>query len=236
MSTIPEVTDATFERDVLKSPVPVLVLFWMSGWWFFGDGMLVKILRETVETLAIDFSGRVKVYQMNLRKNSGPPMEELHLQYAFLRLPSVLFFANGEHVEDDGLSISYDTEPDSAAMILNYLLDKAAIARYAQSEAPSFTPRVKARQQEPPGPRMSTEEIKASLIELDGLICQGCDRTFDDPSYLEVDHIVPRSDGGVDHISNRMLVCGPCNRIKSNRYTLSGLRHENARRGRMARE
>ena len=31
-----------------------------------------------------------------------------------------------------------------------------------------------------------------------------------------------------------MLVCGPCNRIKSNRYTLSGLRHENARRGRSA--
>ena len=31
-----------------------------------------------------------------------------------------------------------------------------------------------------------------------------------------------------------LKLCGPCNRIKSNRLTLSGLRAENAKRGRMA--
>ena len=57
---------------------------------------------------------------------------------------------------------------------------------------------------------------------------------FDDPLYLELDHNTPRSDGGLNHILNRLLLCGPCNRIKSNRLTLSGLRAENSKRGRMA--
>lgn len=41
---------------------------------------------------------------------------------------------------------------------------------------------------------------------------------------------------GLNHISNRMLMCGHCNRIKSNTLTLSGLRRENRRRGRMAKQ
>ena len=93
----------------------------------------------------------------------------------------------------------------------------------------------KKRSKEPPGPRMTRAEMIAILIEENGLVCEGCDREFDDPLYLELDHNTPRSDGGVNHISNRLLLCGPCNRIKSNTLTLSGLRKENARRGRMAR-
>ena len=94
----------------------------------------------------------------------------------------------------------------------------------------------KKRSKEPPGPRMTRAEMIAILIEENGLVCEGCDREFDDPLYLELDHNTPRSDGGVNHISNRLLLCGPCNRIKSNTLTLSGLRKENARRGRMAKK
>ena len=54
-----------------------------------------------------------------------------------------------------------------------------------------------------------------------------------DSATLELDHNTPRSDGGLNHISNRLLLCGPCNRIKSNKLTLSVLRAENAKRGRM---
>ena len=86
---------------------------------------------------------------------------------------------------------------------------------------------------EPPGPRQSRAEIFALLIRQNGIACEGCDREFDDPLYLELDHKTPRSDGGVNHISNRALLCGPCNRIKSNQLTLSGLRRENERRRRM---
>ena len=87
---------------------------------------------------------------------------------------------------------------------------------------------------EPPGPRLSRAAIFEILIQQNGIVCEGCDREFDDPRYLELDHKTPRSDGGVNHISNRALLCGPCNRIKSNSLTLSGLRAENRRRNRMA--
>ena len=67
-----------------------------------------------------------------------------------------------------------------------------------------------------------------------GQRCQGCDRAFDDPRYLELDHNRPRSDGGWNHITNRVLLCGPCNRAKSNTYTLSGHRRLNRTNGWMA--
>lgn len=72
-----------------------------------------------------------------------------------------------------------------------------------------------------------------SLLDRNGPICQGCDRVFDDPRYLELDHNTPRADCGLNHISNRILLCGPCNKLKSNILTLSGLRRENKKRGYM---
>lgn len=94
--------------------------------------------------------------------------------------------------------------------------------------------RVRQRVKEPEGPRWTRAEMYAHLLEQNGPVCQGCDRTFDDSRYLELDHNTPRSDGGWNHISNRILLCGPCNRLKSNRFTLSGLRGENKKRGYMA--
>ena len=80
---------------------------------------------------------------------------------------------------------------------------------------------------------MTKAEMREYLLEQDGQKCQGCDRVFDDPRYLELDHNTPRADGGWNHIKNRILLCGPCNRLKSNIYTLSGLRRENKKRGYM---
>ncbi len=91
--------------------------------------------------------------------------------------------------------------------------------------------RVKERVKEPPGPKMRRREMKEFLLAQHGPVCQGCDRVFDDPRYLELDHNTPRSDGGLNHVSNRILLCGPCNRLKSNTFTLSGLRRENKKRG-----
>ena len=90
------------------------------------------------------------------------------------------------------------------------------------------------RYAEPGGQRMSRVEMYDYLLRQHGPKCQGCDRTFDDPRYLELDHNTPRSDGGMNHITNRILLCGPCNRLKSNQYTLSGLRRQNGKLGYMA--
>ncbi len=93
--------------------------------------------------------------------------------------------------------------------------------------------RIKERVKEPEGPRWSRARMYDYLIEQHGSKCQGCDRIFDDSRYLELDHNTPRSDGGMNHISNRILLCGPCNKLKSNTLTLSGLRRENRKRGYM---
>lgn len=100
-------------------------------------------------------------------------------------------------------------------------------------EAAAFL-RVKQRVKEPDGPRWTRAAMYEHLLEQNGPRCQGCDRAFDDPRYLELDHNTPRSDGGLNHISNRILLCGPCNRLKSNTFTLSGLRRENRKRGYLA--
>ena len=87
------------------------------------------------------------------------------------------------------------------------------------------------RRKEPPGPRQTRAEMRAILMEENGMMCEGCDRTFDDARYLELDHNTPRSSGGINHISNRLLLCGPCNRVKSDTLTLKGLRQRNRQEG-----
>lgn len=87
---------------------------------------------------------------------------------------------------------------------------------------------------EPEGPKYTRQQMYEHLLDQHGCRCQGCDRVFDDPRYLELDHNTPRADGGLNHISNRVLLCSPCNRLKSNTYTLSGLRRQNKKLGYMA--
>ena len=98
-----------------------------------------------------------------------------------------------------------------------------------QEAAPPLKTKLKV--DEPKGPKMSRKEIYGFLLTKNGIKCQGCDRAFDDSRYLELDHNTPRSDGGINHISNRILLCGPCNKAKSNQYTLSGLRRVNKKNG-----
>ena len=94
--------------------------------------------------------------------------------------------------------------------------------------------RTKKKPHEPPGLRQTHAQMKEHLLEQNGCKCQGCGRSFDDPRYLELDHIIPRADGGINHISNRILLCGPCNRAKSHTLTLSGLQRLNQENNWMA--
>ena len=140
-----------------------------------------------------------------------------------------------DRLQDEGLAAP---DGDAGGRLLTFGEIKYSTAPPVRSDDKAVAAPVlktkKKQSKEPPGPRQTRAEMIATLIEENGLVCEGCNREFDDPLYLELDHNTPRSDGGLNHISNRLLLCGPCNRIKSNTLTLSGLRRENAKRGRMA--
>ena len=115
---------------------------------------------------------------------------------------------------------------------IHYSRDTSLRTDSGDSAAPYL--RTKVRVKELEGRRWTRAEMYEYLIEQHGSVCQGCDRKFDDQRYLELDHNTPRSDGGINHISNRILLCGPCNRAKSNMLTLTGLRRLNKNNGWMA--
>ena len=100
-----------------------------------------------------------------------------------------------------------------------------------ETAVPYLKPTVKRVSAEPPGPRMSREEMVNVLVEENGLVCQGCGWKVHDKRHLELDHNTPRSSGGINHISNRILLCGPCNRLKSDTLTLKGLQKKNKQLG-----
>lgn len=61
------------------------------------------------------------------------------------------------------------------------------------------------------------------LMSRDGVDCTICGeplsrkvRDFDAPTYITFDHIVPRSHGGLDHLSNRRLAHARCNHLRGN--------------------
>lgn len=60
--------------------------------------------------------------------------------------------------------------------------------------------------------------------------CGGCGRELE-VEFMELDHISPRAEGGSNDITNRILLCGPCNRKKKHKLTLRGLRDANKRDG-----
>ena len=71
--------------------------------------------------------------------------------------------------------------------------------------------------------------LAAAQANMFGVICAGCGRDLE-REFMQLDHIQPKAEGGVDHILNRILLCGPCNRRKRNYLTLAGLRRENKKK------
>ena len=137
-----------------------------------------------------------------------------------------------DRLRDEGLAI--DGEHGERLTFGDIHYSTAPPIRTDDKQVASRVLNLKVHIPEPPGKKMSRAEMMDVLIQNNGLLCKGCNRFFDDPLYLELDHNTPRSDGGLNHISNRVLLCSPCNRIKSNTLTLSGLRRKNNELGRMA--
>lgn len=78
-------TDAGFESDVLKSTTPVLVDFWAE--WCAP----CRMLAPTVEAIANQYQGRVKVGKLNVDENMA-----VSQRYNIRGIPTLLLFKGGE--------------------------------------------------------------------------------------------------------------------------------------------
>ena len=84
---IHEFTDQSFDIDVVQADLPVLIDFW-AVW--CGP---CKAIAPTIEEIAGDYAGKVKVGKLDVDQNQNTAM-----QYGVRSIPTLLIMKNGEVV------------------------------------------------------------------------------------------------------------------------------------------
>ena len=88
MAKLQDVTDTTFEQEVIKADRPVLVDFWAP--WCGPCRMVAPI----VEELANEYEGKVEFYKLNTDENPA-----VSARYGIRSIPTLLVFKDGEPVQ-----------------------------------------------------------------------------------------------------------------------------------------
>ncbi len=100
---IVHVSDSSFEQDVLKSNVPVLLDFWAE---WCGP---CKMIAPMLDQIAAEYAGRVRVAKMNVDESPKTPA-----QFNVRSIPTLILFKNGKA---EGQKIGAVRKADVAAFL-----------------------------------------------------------------------------------------------------------------------
>ena len=87
-SAVKEVTDQTFDQEILKSDRPALIDFWAS---WCGP---CKMLSPIVEEVAAQYQGKFKFCKINVDDNP-----EQAARFQIMSIPTLIFFNGGQPVD-----------------------------------------------------------------------------------------------------------------------------------------
>src|SRR5271168_744976 len=109
-----EVSDGTFEQEVLRSEQPVLVDFW-AAW--CGP---CRALAPVVDEIATQYAGKLKVMKMDVDKNPATPG-----RFGIRGIPALLLFKDGKVAEQIVGFVPKDVIDKSIAKVLSEVASKS---------------------------------------------------------------------------------------------------------------